>query len=321
VSTFTVRGYDDAWRAMDLLGCGHADDLQIRFANCFIDVEASARIAGMASAQAYITLQRAIRRQFSWMKYGKRNARLTDRETAATEVRQVYHPNGRQIRYDITNPLNALAEAADEWDEHGPIHEERTHSLFAAPPRKEEKEGWARATRELGHLVIPGLSSRQKTSIAKFGVLMAAVIWLGGDLITEGFKFAGERLDAYAQQQRLDSKVPTTVATYTGKAANLEPKQVAALERDIDTERARLRMMMSDNIDVPILRFIASEAENARPALLRMAVDEGMFAINGNSMSSDVARGGAKAMRKLAKARRDNGGWVTEIVPAASSGV
>jgi hypothetical protein len=126
---------------------------------------------------------------------------------------------------------------------------------------------------------------------------MAAVIWLGGDLITEGFKFAGERLDAYAQQQRLDSKVPTTVATYTGKAANLEPKQVAALERDIDTERARLRMMMSDNIDVPILRFIASEAENARPALLRMAVDEGMFAINGNSMSSDVARGGSSLRR------------------------
>jgi hypothetical protein len=137
VSTFTVRGYDDAWRAMDLLGCGHADDLQIRFANCFIDVEASARIAGMASAQAYITLQRAIRRQFSWMKYGKRNARLTDRETAATEVRQVYHPNGRQIRYDITNPLNALAEAADEWDEHGPST--RSGRTACSPRRRARK--------------------------------------------------------------------------------------------------------------------------------------------------------------------------------------
>ena len=320
MSTVTVRGYGDAWRVIDLLGSGDASDLKIRFANCCIDIEASARIAGMASAQAFITLQRRVRRQFSWFKYGRRDVRLGDGDTAATEIRQIYHPNGRLVRYDITNALNAMAQAAEEWDEHGPVSTERTLNLFAAEPNGKE-ESWARTTRELGHNLLAGMAVKDKNCIARYALAVVALTFLGGVAIKEGFTFAGERLDAYAQQQRLDNKEPTTVARHDGKKAKLEPNQVAALEQDLDGERARVRMLVSDNIDVPFLRFVAAEAEDVRPALLRMAPESGSITINGATMTAREAKQGAKIMRKLAKLKRDNSGWLTEIVPEPSGGV
>ena len=111
------------------------------------------------------------------------------------------------------------------------------------------------------------------------------------------------------------------MARHDGKKAKLEPNQVAKLEQELDGERARVRMLVSDNIDVPFLRFVAAEAEDVRPALLRMAPESGSITINGATMTAGEAKQGAKIMRKLAKAKRESGGWLTEIVPEPSSGV
>jgi hypothetical protein len=320
VSTFTVRGYDDAWQVIDILRRGESSGLKIRFANCYIDIEASARIAGMASAQAFITLQRRIRRQFSWFKYGRRDGRLSDKDKAATEIRQIYHPNGCLVRYDITNALNAMAQAAEEWDEHGPVHAERTPNLFATETDS-RVESWARTTRELGHHLMTGMTPKDKKTIALYGIAIVALIFLGGVAIKEGIKVGAERLDAYAQQQRFDTQEPMTVATYDGKKADLELTEVAKLSQELNGQRARTRMLVSDNIDMPFLRFVAAEAEDVRPALLRMAPVSGSITINGATMTAHEAKLGAKIMRKAAKAKRDNGGWMTEIVRAPSSGV
>ena len=86
----------------------------------------------------------------------------------------------------------------------------------------------------------------------------------------------------------------------------------------MDKERRRVRMLISDNIEQPLLRFIVADAEAARPALLAMAPESGMIAINGERMTAEEARAGAKLMRKSAKAKRDNGAWRTEIIPGPS---
>ena len=83
----------------------------------------------------------------------------------------------------------------------------------------------------------------------------------------------------------------------------------------MDAERQRVRMLVSDNIDQPLLRFVVAEAEAAHPALLGMAPKEGTLAINGAEFSFGEAKAGDAKLRRHAKQRR-NEDWQTIVIPA-----
>jgi hypothetical protein len=146
-------------------------------------------------------------------------------------------------------------------------------------------------------------------------VVMAALAFMVPGLARETLTFAANRMDAYAaRQERLAMKERTTVVSYTGREAHLRPTDLAKKEEGIAGERSRTRRLISDNIEMPLLKFVVAEAEGAMPALLSMAPEHGTITINGTPVSAETAKGGAKAMRKLAKVKRDNGGWSTEVI-------
>ena len=313
MSAVTVRGYDDAWQVMDRLAAG-GEPLKIKFSNCYVDVENTVRIAAQASAQASIMLQKAVRREFSWLKYGKRNAWLNPMERKATEIVAHHHRNGRMIRYDVTSPLNAMAQVVADWDEHGPVHINRTQSLFAAPKKGAPEESWPRTVREVAPGFFGGMASCDRRILGQTMVMGLAAVVLGKAFISESFEVLGPPVGAYAQATLL-GKEPTTVAMPDGKPANLDATQLAEVENSADHERQKVRMLISDNIEVPLLRFVVVEAEAVRPALLAMVGDSGNITINGASFSAAQAHAGAKLLRKRSKERRDSG-WQTEVLPS-----
>ena len=208
MATFAVRGYDDAWQVMDLLSADGGVDLKVKFADCFIDIETTARIAGQASAQAFIMLQRSMRQQFSWLKYGKRNARLDPREKKATEIIPHYHRSGRVIRYDVTGPLNAMAGAVEEWSEHGPVHVDRAMNLFAVPNKSERGESWERTVREVAPAYFKGMTSTDKRKLGMYALITVAAVALGGLVIKETFNVISEPVSNYVQERLFTGKEP-----------------------------------------------------------------------------------------------------------------
>jgi hypothetical protein len=81
----------------------------------------------------------------------------------------------------------------------------------------------------------------------------------------------------------------------------------------IAAERARTRILISDNIEMPLLKFVVAEAEGAMPALLGMAPERGTITINGTQVSEDAAKG---VPRRCASWQRSN---VTTAVGAPKS--
>lgn len=313
VSAITVDSYGAAWRVLDLLAAGEKG-LKLSFKDCFIDVQSTSRIAMHASASAGIILQRAFRAQYSLLKYGKRNARLDARDKELTEVIPRYHPNGRMIRYDISAPLNAMATVVEEWDEHGPVHIDRTMSLFAAPRDKQPEESWRRTVREGVVAFFNGMKSADKRELGKFAVLAIAASWLGYQAIKLTIDMIDEPVTAYVQQQLLGPE-PTRVVTADGKEAKLPAKQIAQVEHDIEARRQRAQLLIADNVEQPLLRFVVAEVETARPALLAMAPDSGNITINGETFIGPQAKAAATKLRKHSKRRRQEG-WQTTVIGA-----
>jgi hypothetical protein len=107
-------------------------------------------------------------------------------------------------------------------------------------------------------------------------------------------------MDAYAaRQERLAMKEKTTVVTYMGKETKLKSTDLAKIEEGIAVERARTRMLISDNIEMPLLKFVVAEAEGATPALLSMAPEHGTITINGTPVSAETAKGGCQGDAKI----------------------
>ena len=218
-------------------------------------------------------------------------------ERRATEIVAHHHRNGRMIRYDVTSPLNAMAQVVAEWDEHGPVHINRTQSLFAAPKKGAPKESWPRTVREVAPGFFGGMASRDRRILGQTIVLGLAAVILGKAFISESFEVLGPPVGAYVQAT-LRGMEPTSVAMPDGKPANLDATQLAEVENSVDHERQKVRMLISDNIEVPLMRFVVVEAEAVRPALLAMAGDSGNITINGASFSAAQAHAGARLLRK-----------------------
>lgn len=323
MSTFTVRNPADAWQAMQLLCAEGGEHIKIRFENYFLTVDASSPIDGMRSAEFFIALQRAIRHEHCMVKYGKRSLRgLTEQDRRDTKVGVSYHPENTRIVYDLTGALNARAKAVEDWDERGPIGAERTQSLIAGSEKEEgkNKESWPRTARELGLAYIRKSGARDLRTIGLAAVLAAAMAHALPNIVYEGLTFVAERWDASAAHQyRMAMKDRTTIVTFQSRDAKLGHTELAKMEHEVDGARARTRALISDNIEQPLVRFVVAEAESVRPALLDMAPKWGTITINGAAMNGETARAGAKLLRKAAKSKRDNGGWVTQTVPASKA--
>ena len=202
------------------------ETLKIKFSNCFVDVENTVRIAAQTSARASIMLQKAVRREFSWLKYGKRNARLNPIERKATEIVAHYHRNGRTIRYDVTAPLNAMAHVVAEWDEHGPVHINRAQNLFAAGKKEAPGESWQRTVREVAPGYFGGMGSRDRRILGQTIVMGLAAVIRGKAFISESFEVLGHQS---APMCKL-GKEPTIVAMPNGKPAKLNATQLTEVE-------------------------------------------------------------------------------------------
>jgi hypothetical protein len=285
-----------------------------------LSVVASEALDGVACARAVAALQALARRIYSVLKYG-RPRRLTKKERAEVKIRVKHLDEDHRLDVDFTRPLNASLRALDQWDERALHHASVRGGMFAHPPGK--KESWERTARESILAINAGLSRKDRRQILMLGMLLIA--GLVGEAIYFKESFAHDlaaQEASYKHQRTMAELERTSIVTCSGERGQ-PGKALRELEQQLDNDARRARMLVSGEIDHPLLRFVAAEAKPAQASLLDLAPSHGWLSINGFKLSSEQAAVGAKAARKQIARNKPaavGDGW-TVIVQRASDPV
>ena len=174
------------------------------------------------------------------------------------------------------------------------------------------KESNARALREIGTTVANRLPASNLTRVLMLGVVRFAIGWTCVKGIEAGLEYAFRlKVQEDSQQLRIAELNARQLSDADGKRVQLSAHAKQTLARE-DTEDARRVALLSEmELEHPLLRFVAAEAHAGLADTLDMAPELANIRINGMAMSAATARGGAKALRRAATAKR---GWVTEVI-------
>lgn len=306
--TCTVRSFDDAIAVLKAVATGTVS--RLRFVDCRIVVDLSNPIDRALSAQVFLDLQKTLRRQYCWLKYGKRRVgELSRAELSATEVAEYYAPDGRCVVYDVTRPLNTLADTVDQWGNAGPQWRNRTRDLFAADHEaradtlKTIVKGW-------GDRILDKASPAQAVQVAKFAILATFLHFTAPIMQSQYLQHVSERYDKETnRQERLALVERTTVLTYSGSRAEMGEPQKAALEMSIHNDRTMMRHLISDTIEMPLPRFVVAEAERGMASVLKLVPKNGSASINGAEITYNAAKNAQRLQKKPRKVQPTE--WIT----------
>jgi hypothetical protein len=310
VITCTVRSFDDARAALDAFCSGAWNNVRLSFENCRIVVDNTDPIDRAISAHVFLELQRTMRRQYCWLKYGKRRVvELTQAEKIATEVGEWRAPDGRSVVYDVTKPLNTLAATVDEWGAMGPPWRNQTRDLFASDPGS-GADTWKSIVKGWGDRTLDKVTPTQAAAMATFAILATFVHYTAPILYSQHLEHVSERYEKETnRQERLALAERTTVVTYSGSRAGMGEPQKAALEMSIKNDRAVVRHFISDNIEMPLPRFVVAEAERGMASVLKLVPTGGSASVNGAEINHKAAKEAQRLLKKRKKPKP--GEWVT----------
>jgi hypothetical protein len=168
-------------------------------------------------------------------------------------------------------------------------------------------------TKRIVNKLSPGLiASVLMTAVVVGGIAWSCVKFHEADL---NHQLEGKK-EANAQQLRIAEFNQRSITGHDGQPAALtsEAKQALAREDALDLRQVALLNQME--LEYPLVRFVSAESLDGVAAALDTAPQHGKVLVNGAEMQGAIARAAAKQLRKSAKARRDNKGWITEIIPS-----
>lgn len=175
---------------------------------------------------------------------------------------------------------------------------------------KEPTNRWG-ALAAVGKHYVDKMGPVGATVVAVVGVTLAALAYVTPGVVHEGLAYWSTQQQADRDHAyRMKRANHTTIVTHTGKTARIDADQQRAVEKDIEGKRELARSLISENIDEPLLRFVAREAETIQPDLLDMAPRWGTLTIDGVPINAPSARQGAKVLRKALR-ERPSGSWRT----------
>lgn len=318
MTTLTVRNDADAFQALKFLNSnpqGHPVKLVFQgWPRIFI--QSTERLPGVQAARWITQLQRATDRQYATLKHAGARQRLTaaDRRAVLLDVR--YHDDGRGLTVDMSGAANALADAVEQADRQ-PSWRQHVQKVFDfAKASSDEKGTLAAGAVELGKAMI---DRARPNDLRLWG--LAAILTTGlvvGSMVVATYQLDSDK-ERNRHQERLAELDHTTIAV-KGSATRREPMvSTVAFDTDADA-RALAENLARDQLDRdPLLRFVVSEAERVRPAMLDLAPATGGLEINGARIQAEAARAVSKKLKAASRRQAKPGGvtmlgtWTTTV--------
>jgi len=306
-TAFPICSESDALKA--LLGLNSNHFLDIKFVGYpLMLIDAEHRIDAMRNRRRLDGIQAAVERQYCLIKYGTRDLRrLRAPEREAVHVPAVPLRGGKHLLLDFSNAANAMLAAIREnvW---------KAASWKPGPDLLADVARYGGGLAATGVATVMELGPERLQRVATYGVLGFALAW--GSVHGLGVYLDDARVpERLAHQERMKELDRTTIVRLDGSRAT----QTAALERALkaeeDAERRKVRLLSEMELEHPLVRFVAAEAEEARPLVLGLAPRTGTTAFNGVQMPAQAIRAWAKQLREASRQakRRDEGGWITHV--------
>jgi hypothetical protein len=251
------------------------------------------------------------------VRYGTANRRyMTDDDRRAARLSAHFENGKRKVIIDLSHAMNGAAQAAvaraAELEAGEPAH--LFDGLLTANDDGERAKDWSGHVGAALAIAARRLPASHITAVLLTAVVAFAIGWTCVKHTAVNLEHAFKMRAQDDEQQLKIAEFNARQLTGTdGKKVHLTSSAKLTLTREDAEDARRVTLMSNMEIEHPLLRFVAAEAHDGLAAALDMAPERGNVRVNGMEMRADTARGGAKALRRAAKAKRD---WTTEVIPA-----
>ena len=341
VTTLVVRNAADEHRALSVLAGpqGHlVNNLSyVGWPICRFDSELPFDLVRCAST--IDELRERAERQYCLLRYGKDDLRLmTAADKHAVKPDAWFENNSHTLVVDLSRAMNgnvaaarlratdiANGSAAELFDE-VPASDDR-----ATEKTKTEYGKW-HAAADVGKSIVNRLSPKSLHSVLLIAVAIGSIAWTcvrfheanathDAQLHAANLKHDLDlRTEDHAHQLALAELNQRSITDQDGRRVALTSAAKKALAREDAENFKQARLLSQMELEYPLVRFVSAQALDGVAAAMEVVPASGRVWVNGAEMNAAIARAGAKQLRKSAQARRDGGGWITEIVPSKSNG-
>lgn len=330
VTVLLIRNADDERRALVVLAGtqGHLVS-NIRYSGwpiCRLDAEMPFDLVRCASAIEEI--RERTERQYCLIRYGKDDLRLmTDGDKAAVKLRARFENNNRTLLVDLSQTMNANIAAAhlramELASAPTAVMFSDLHADNDAKAEHDKKEfGKWHAASDVGKAIVNRLPTMALSAVLLAAVVVSGVVWRDVKYHEANLNHQLEiKKEDNAQQLKIAELNQRVIRGQDGRAVALTSAAKDALAREdaIDLQNAALLSKLE--LEHPLIRFVSAQALDGIASAMESVPETGKIWVNGGEMQSAFARAAAKKLRKSAQARRESGGWITEVIPSKSAG-
>jgi hypothetical protein len=330
VTELLVRNAGDERRALAVLAGpqGHLVS-NVRYVGwpiCRLDAEEPFDLVHCASRIEDIR-ERA-ERQYCLIRYGMDDRRLMkDADKAAVKLNARFENNNRTLLVDLSHAMNGNIAAArlramelaanPAPDMFGALHADNDDT---AEKGKTEYGKW-HAAADVGKSIVNRLPSMAIATVLLAAVVVGGIAW-------RDVKYHEANLNHQLESQKEDNAQQLKIAelnqrSITGQDGRPVTLTSAAKEKLVREDAVDLRhvaLLSKLELEHPLVRFVSAQSLDGVASAMDAAPETGKVWVNGAEIQAAIARAAAKKLRKLAQARRDSGGWITEIIPSKSRG-
>lgn len=324
MTAFVVRSEADAWWALNALSLedgGGISSLKFKGWPRLV-IESTSRIDSVLASRAICRMQEAVERQFALLKFGKRDRRrLSDGDKAAVRITADQQLGGRRLVLDLSRAANAGANVVKNWDTTRPFgrHHSAIGSLFDPILQNAQPDPypttWPGAVTAISLAAIKKARPRDVLAWGFLSIIVAGLVavspltlkvWSAHTLASQ--KLADERQIEIAELQH------TTIVPRNSTAQKVSETTKRAVERDLEWDSRRARMLALGEFNDPLLKFVVNEANDVRPALLNLVAEFGTIDFNGLTLTAKTARAIAKAKPALQKVKPRESSWTATVI-------